>query len=222
VGNRVRGDRLSTLVSFDAQKLAAGIVLLSPNLPLLFMGEEYGEEAPFQYFIHHSDPALVEAVRKGRREEFTAFQWDGEIPDPQDVTTFLRSKLNFDLRLQGKNKILLEFYRRLIQLRKEIPSLSCRDKKGIQIEAFEKERVILLRREVGEDRTIVLFNFSDKPVQIETGIEIGVWERIVASASEEWGALGALAPESLQSSGSNVSITLDSYGFVLYRRVTQG
>jgi maltooligosyltrehalose trehalohydrolase len=193
------------------------MVLLSPNIPLLFMGEEYGEEAPFQYFVSHSDQELIDAVRKGRKEEFSAFQWDGEIPDPQDVVTFLGSKLNLNLRLQGKNNILLEFYRRLIQLRKEIPSLSCRDKKGIRIEAFEKEKAILMKREVGEDRTIVLFNFNDKSVRIETTIEKGIWQRIVASASEEWGGMGSVTPDAVPSSGSQVSIPLDSYCLVLYR-----
>jgi maltooligosyltrehalose trehalohydrolase len=222
VGNRAKGDRLSTPVSFETLKLAAGMVLLSPNIPLLFMGEEYGEEAPFQYFVSHSDQELIDAVRKGRKEEFSAFQWDGEIPDPQDVATFLRSKLNLDLRHQEKNNILLEFYRRLIQLRKEIPSLSCRDKKSIRIEVFEKEKGLLMKRDVGEDRTIVLFNFSDKPIQIETTIEHGTWQRIFASASEEWDAMGALPPESIRSSDSKVSVTLDSYGFVVYRGVKGG
>src|SRR4030043_1289162 len=106
VGNRLKGDRLSTLASFEALKLAAGIILLSPNIPLLFMGEEYGEEQPFQYFVSHSDQALIEAVRKGRNEEFVAFQWSAETPDPQDEVTFLRSKINLDLPLGGKNKIL--------------------------------------------------------------------------------------------------------------------
>ena len=98
VGNRMKGDRLSTLVPFEALKLAAGMVLFSPHIPLLFMGEEYGEEGPFQYFVSHSDPELIEAVRKGRREEFAAFRWEGEIPDPQDEATFLRSKIHLDLR----------------------------------------------------------------------------------------------------------------------------
>jgi maltooligosyltrehalose trehalohydrolase len=93
VGNRMRGDRLSTLVPFEALKLAAGIVLLSPNVPLLFMGEEYGEQAPFQYFVSHSVQELVEAVRIGRKEEFAGFGWQDELPDPQDEATFSHSKI---------------------------------------------------------------------------------------------------------------------------------
>ena len=94
VGNRMFGERLSQLVSLEALKLAASAVLLSPFIPLLFMGEEYGEVAPFQYFISHLDPQLVDAVRRGRREEFAAFAWQGEPPDPQDIATFQRAKLD--------------------------------------------------------------------------------------------------------------------------------
>ena len=70
------------------------MVILSPYIPLLFMGEEWGETAPFQYFTSHSDAALIEAVRRGRRDEFAAFRWKGEPPDPQDEATFLRCKLD--------------------------------------------------------------------------------------------------------------------------------
>jgi maltooligosyltrehalose trehalohydrolase len=118
VGNRAKGDRLSTLVPFEALKLAAAIVLLSPNIPLLFMGEEYGEEAPFQYFVSHSDQELIEAVRRGRKEEFSSFQGERSLPDPQDEMTFLGSKIDLDLRHHEKHRTLLEFYRTLIKLRK--------------------------------------------------------------------------------------------------------
>src|SRR5574341_367200 len=80
IGNRMLGERLSNIIPFEGLKLAAGVVLLSPFVPLLFMGEEYGEEAPFLYFVSHSDPDLIEAVRKGRKQEFTAFNWKGN-PD---------------------------------------------------------------------------------------------------------------------------------------------
>ena len=89
VGNRLRGERLAALVSFEARKLAAATVLLSPCIPLLFMGEEYGEAAPFHYFISHANPAVIQGVREGRRAELAAFGWHGRPPDPQDIASFL-------------------------------------------------------------------------------------------------------------------------------------
>src|SRR4029077_7380139 len=83
VGNRAMGERLSSLVPLEALKVAAAACLLAPNIPLLFMGEEYGETAPFQFFPDPGDPALAEAVRKGRRAEFASSAWEGEVPDPQ-------------------------------------------------------------------------------------------------------------------------------------------
>src|SRR5205823_2004810 len=94
VGNRMMGERLGQLVSLEAYKLASSVTLLSPFVPLLFMGDEYGETAPFQYFVSHTDPRLIEAVRHGRKAEFSSFKWTGEPPDPQDEQTFERSKLN--------------------------------------------------------------------------------------------------------------------------------
>ena len=97
VGNCAMGARLTQLVTMEGLKLAAGTVLLSPFIPLLFMGEEYGETSPFPYFVSHSDQSLVEAVRKGRREEFKAFEWPGEPPDPQAESTFMSAKVDHSL-----------------------------------------------------------------------------------------------------------------------------
>ncbi len=218
VGNRLKGDRLSTLVSFEALKLAAGIILLSPNIPLLFMGEEYGEEAPFEYFIHHSDQDLIEAVRKGRKEEFSSFQWNAETPDPQDEVTFLRSKINLELRREGKNHTLLQFYEALISLRKDLYPRSSVDEKHIWIEGFGREKAVLIRWEYGQDRVIGLFNFNDQPIKIVIDIEKGDWEKIFSSASEEWGGMGALVPESLHSGGLGGIFVLDTNAFALYRK----
>ncbi|NJK33979.1 MAG: malto-oligosyltrehalose trehalohydrolase [Oscillatoriales cyanobacterium SM2_2_1] len=98
VGNRMLGERLCHLVSFEKSKLAAATLLLSPGTPLLFMGEEYGETAPFLYFTSHSDPQLIANVRAGRQREFADFHWEGEPPDPQDPDTYQRSKLNWELQ----------------------------------------------------------------------------------------------------------------------------
>ena len=122
VGNRAHGERLATLLSFEQLKLAAALLLLSPYVPLLFMGEEYGETSPFQYFVSHGDPALVEAVRVGRRLEFEAFGSMGDVPDPQAEETFLRSRLDRTLPARPGHAELLTLYRDLLQLRREEPA----------------------------------------------------------------------------------------------------
>jgi maltooligosyltrehalose trehalohydrolase len=94
IGNRLRGERLSRLVDFESLKLAAGTLLLSPYVPLLFMGEEYAEEAPFLYFVSYTDPGLVAAVREGRKTEFEAFQGEQQCPDPQEAESFQDSSSN--------------------------------------------------------------------------------------------------------------------------------
>ena len=133
IGNRCHGDRLGRLVSFSGQKLAAATVLLSPFIPLLFMGEEYGETAPFQYVISHTDPELVDAVRQGRREEFTRFAWADPVPDPQAEATFLECVLHLDWTREGKHHGLLRsFYRELIRLRKSVSAIAEADKPTIR------------------------------------------------------------------------------------------
>jgi maltooligosyltrehalose trehalohydrolase len=121
VGNRMLGERLGQLVSFEGLKLAAGVVLLSPCIPLLFMGEEYGETAPFPYFMSHSDPELIEAVRQGRREEFAAFAWESEPPDPQGEAVFQHAKLNHSLRYEAHHAVLGAFLKNSYGYAKRFP-----------------------------------------------------------------------------------------------------
>ncbi len=219
VGNRPRGDRLSAVASFEALKLAAGVVLLSPNIPLLFMGEEYAEETPFLYFVSHSDQKLIEAVRKGRREEFAAFNWQGEIPDPQNEETFLRSKIRVDLHRHGKHKILFELYRTIMKYRKEIPSLSHLSKKGMEAQVFGEALTLMMMRRSGEDRICSIFNFSENPVEVDTFIEKGLWQKMLDSSSKEWEGTGSSLPESFRSAGEEVSFKMNSLSFALYRRL---
>ena len=221
VGNRAQGERLSTLVSFEALKLAAGAVLLSSNIPLLFMGEEYGEETPFQYFVSHSDQELIEAVRRGRREEFAAFNWQGEIPDPQSEETFRRSKIRLDLHRHGKHKTLFEFYRTLMKYRKEIPSLSHLSKMGIKVSSCDEARTLVMRRTYAEDRICGIFNFSEEPVEVNILIEQGLWQKILDSSSIEWKGPGSPSPESFRSSGVEVPLKINSLSFALYHRLDE-
>jgi maltooligosyltrehalose trehalohydrolase len=123
VGNRARGERLTTLVLRGARKLAAALLLLAPHTPLLFMGQEYDEESPFQFFADFQDPALKKAVSEGRRSEFKDFDFN-EVPDPEDPATFQRSKLTW--ANEPKNREMLDWYTRLLELRKQFVATRAR------------------------------------------------------------------------------------------------
>lgn len=115
VGNRAQGDRLTALAPRGVRMLAAALLLLAPETPLLFMGQEFDEPHPFQFFTDYGDPTLQKAVSEGRRNEFKDFDFK-DVPDPQDPATFERSKLSWPLT-QGEN-VMLEWYRSLLTLRR--------------------------------------------------------------------------------------------------------
>jgi maltooligosyltrehalose trehalohydrolase len=124
IGNRASGDRLGTLLSPSAQRLAASLLLLAPHLPLLFMGEEYGEAHPFQFFCSFSDPVLIENVRMGRRKEFEAFHRNGaDVPDPQAESTFDASRLTWSWESDPHKSGLRALYHDLLRARREWSSL---------------------------------------------------------------------------------------------------
>jgi len=199
VGNRMSGERLSQLVSFEALKLAAGIVLLSPFIPLLFMGEEYGETAPFPYFISHLDPKLIEAVRGGRQDEFAAFQWQGELLDPQDETTYSQAKLNHYLRHDGQHGVLLEFYRELIRLRKETPALASLNKDNLDIRITGARKLLFLHRWMEDNEVMALFNLNNHQTSVTLPIPAGCWRKRLDSAEKHWQGNGSTVPEQLDS-----------------------
>jgi maltooligosyltrehalose trehalohydrolase len=132
VGNRARGDRLPR----ELLRVAAACTLFAPHTPLLFMGEEYGEERPFQFFTDHIDPAIAEATRVGRRREFERFAaFAGDLPDPQARETFERSKLD----RSRADETVRAFYRELLELRRNLP-------REVELEADEQARTLRARR----------------------------------------------------------------------------
>lgn len=213
VGNRAAGERLSQLVCFESLKLAAGFLLLSPFIPLLFMGEEYAEPAPFQYFVSHGDADLVERVRQGRREEFRDFDWQSEIPDPQSLQTFLDSKLHWELREHGKHNRLLSFYENLIQIRKQSPALCLGHQRESRVEVIEPAGLIVERWH-DDDRVAVFFNFNDSAASFKTSLG-GTWRKELDSSEQKWSGPGSSVPLNL---GQQVSaIELQRRSFTLFR-----
>ncbi|MCA1830558.1 MAG: malto-oligosyltrehalose trehalohydrolase [Actinobacteria bacterium] len=178
IGNRAFGERLDRLCSFAQRKLATGLLLTSPFVPLIFMGEEYGEEAPFLYFVSHTDRALLEAVRKGRAEEFAAFGWKDEPPDPGDEKTFLRCVLDRSLRNDGTHAHLYELYRTLLALRAR-PALATGHKENASVECDGS--TMIARRHAGGDEVTIVFNLGD----VATAVSIPGARRRVALDSED-------------------------------------
>jgi maltooligosyltrehalose trehalohydrolase len=214
VGNRMLGERLSTLVSFEAQKVSAAAVLLSPFLPLLFMGEEYGEVAPFLYFVSHSDPELRKAVRLGRREEFKDFLSEGEPPDPESGDTFSRSRLDWNKISEKRHLALFKFYQALIRLRREEPAFRNRDRKDMEIKALDEKGLMLVRRRSRRQELFCIYNFDSADHEMDTReIEFPEsYRKILDSAETVWTGPGSLLPEkmngerSLKISGSSIAI----------------
>jgi maltooligosyltrehalose trehalohydrolase len=189
IGNRAVGDRLAATLNDEQLKLSSASTFLSPFVPLIFMGEEYGESAPFQFFTSHSDPELADAVRRGRVEEFNADRWASEIPNPQATETFNRSKLNPEHRDSPRGRALQNFHRELIRLRRTLPALAAPSFTDQDVElAGTDGRVILIRRRNNEHEALVLLNFADESAQvrlpaIDTSLTV-----ILDSSEARWSA----------------------------------
>lgn len=168
IGNRMMGDRLRESVTPAQLRLAAAAVLLSPFTPMLFMGEEYGSERPFPFFVDFGDEQLVAAVRTGRRDEFAAFRWKGEPPDPQSEETFRSAVLDWTAREQDGHRELLDLHARLIELRLTEPGIHAADAinteildtNGAHSDGSGADGVIVIRRRAAEQSSILLLNFA--------------------------------------------------------------
>jgi maltooligosyltrehalose trehalohydrolase len=217
VGNRADGARLSASVSFAALKLAAATVILSPYVPLLFMGEEYGETAPFPYFISHADPALIEAVRLGRRAEFAAFAWQDELPDPQDEATFQRAKLTHQVRQRDHHGALYAFYKELLRLRREHSALAELNKDTMHVIGYERQRVLRVHRWSGTEQIVILANFAAAESPITVSIPPGQWQKLLDSEDKKWQGVGSRLPRQFQSAGA-VSIVLAPHSAALFKQ----
>ena len=189
VGNRIKGERLSMLVNFENQKLAAAALMLSPYIPMLFMGEEYGEDTPFYFFISHHDKNAVKAVQEGRRNEFAKFglKEDEHFPDPAADDTFNDCKLQWQKRREGKYKIMLEWNKHLIQLRRSNPILHNFNKSNIKAFPLGEEALLIHRQsDDGREHLLCCLNLSDREVAYQLPPYTKQWNKILDSKEKRW------------------------------------
>ncbi len=217
IGNRMLGERPSQLVSLEMQKLMAGAVMSSPYLPMLFMGEEWGEQNPFQYFVSHSDPALIEAVRQGRKREFAAFQGtDLGTPDAQDERIFEGSKLEWSRLSQEPHQTLFRYYQTLLTLRKQ-SSLRHPNRESVAVVVDDaKQTLTLFRQHAGPDglaETVVcLMNFSAERRSLLLPGTNHSWRKLLDSADPHWHGPAA-APAELD---GNDPVTTQPESILIY------
>ena len=168
VGNRAVGDRLAATLARHPHRegllrVAAGLLLTAPFTPMLFMGEEWGADTPWQFFTDHTDPFFAQAVTTGRKAEFAGHGWGAaEIPDPQDKETFLRSKLDWSQPGRGPYRALLGWYRELLALRRARPELTDPRLGRVHADFDEEARWLLVRR--GSLR--IAANLGSEPVRL--------------------------------------------------------
>jgi maltooligosyltrehalose trehalohydrolase len=208
IGNRMLGERTSTLVSFEMCKLMAAAVLFAPYLPMLFMGEEWSEPNPFLFFIDHTDEELAKLVAKGRKEEFSSFKWHADPPDPRLEDTFNRSMLQWNLLEKPRHEHMLRYYKKLIELRKTVTPLKSTSRKDTAVEVNVENKTLVLRRTANNQLAICIMNFSNG--QQAVNIYDGALHTLLDSSSIEWSGPSTGRPEPVKN-----KITLQPESIVL-------
>ncbi len=217
VGNRIGGERLSMLVSFEKQKLAAAALMLSPYVPLLFMGEEYGEDTPFYFFVSHHNKDAVKGVQEGRRKEFEKFGLkEGEnFPDPGSDETFNACKLQWSKRKQGKYAIMLNWNKLLIQLRRTNSILHNFNKNNIKAFPLGEEGLVIHRQsDDGRDHLFCCLNFTDTNLTYVLPPYTKQWKKLLDSKEKQWMWDEEAAPHA--NVVSTEALTLQPFSVVVY------
>ena len=218
IGNRVNGERLSVLVDFPRLKLAMGALLTAPYIPMLFMGEEYGEDTPFYYFVSHSDPELNAAVSKGRKALLSEFSKQQQAPDPHEPETFRLSRPDWEKSRAGKYLVFRNWTKKLIQLRQTHPALRSYDKDDIW-SSMPGEKALAIYRRSRDERhlLLILLNFSEESVRVGLPSE-SRWGTLFDSGDSQWQSdyeSGAPTPPTPPAEGH---VTIKPLGFAVLER----
>lgn len=212
VGNRMLGERLTGLVSPEALRLVAAVTILAPGLPMLFMGEEWAETAPFLYFTSHGDEKLTRAVQRGRKAEFKAFGWRGKAPDPAAQETFDRSRLDWLLKEKAPHAGMLALYKALIALRREVPALAGLTRQGLAVRFDDAEATMAAIRSHEEGDVLLAFNCSSGPAEVP--VSEGRWVPVLDAQAQAFGGAGSRLPAEVR---QGESLALPAYGAAVLR-----
>jgi maltooligosyltrehalose trehalohydrolase len=228
VGNRKDGDRPSATLDPTILVTMAAAMILSPFLPMLFMGEEHGETAPFRYFVDHTDPELLRAVREGRAAEFAGFSWQGDVPDPGAEETFVRSRIRHDLVERSPHREIRAAYAELLRLRRSVPALASSSLASVRTEVDRNATVLTVLRLHDEDPAVagalghddlrdamLVLALGDGPAKTDR-VFAGRWELVFEAGESRWGGDTAGSPRSLEIREDDAVIELPRRTALLY------
>lgn len=216
IGNRADGKRLCQLVDLEHTKLAAAAILLAPYIPMLFMGEEYADDAPFFYFVSHSDPDLIKAVQEGRKKEFSAFGFSDSIPDPQNRETFEQCKLRWNEVNKGYHRLIYKWHRELIRIRTTIPSFQNLLKKDVEVHQIENKGFVMIRYDrQRKQKTLCFFNFSEDTLEYKLS-ENETYIKVLDSKEEKWSNEAGNSNGHPQKLSSATSLSIRPVSVVVY------
>lgn len=189
IANTCQGKRLARLATFEQYKLYAAVLFCSPFLPMLFMGQEFGETAPFLYFTSHGDPALADVVREGRRKEFAELWPESDVPDPQSEQTFQKCEISPDVGEGEHCQELFRLHQKLIALRKEHPALANCRKELVSVDFDESSGWLVLERaDPSGRRALLVCNLQEEAQEIPLGLGGGTgWKLALWTGAVEFG-----------------------------------
>ena len=219
VANTAQGRRLSELLPLEQYKLAVTLLLCSPFLPMLFMGEEFAATSPFLYFTSHTDPALVHRVVEGRRREYQDFEIPGEFADPQSPETFRKSKIEWALAGEPRQGAVLRLYRDLIALRKRWPCLGNCRKDLVRLNVNEAARWLILRRgDPDGPQGLLLCNFAPEKITVPLHTGGSDWQMLLWSGATIYGGPAEVAapPAALTKRAELIEIPVAASSAVFY------
>lgn len=227
VGNKPAGIRLAAEASFEAVKMTAAATILSPYLPMIFMGEEYLETRPFQFFADHSDPELLEAVREGRRRDFMLENDTTEFPDPFAIETFNQCVIDHQQIKNPRNAAAWLYYKELFHLRRTLPAICPVQRDQMRVHTFANQDCLLIRREQPEGATLLIISFADQPQQLIIPPDLlhwpchdrtdypapqadKPWLLALDSADTKWHGPGQTAPDLLSLDQPSLTISAEA------------
>jgi maltooligosyltrehalose trehalohydrolase len=214
IGRRPRGERLNKLFQPGQEKMVAGLLILGPQIPLLFQGNEYGEKRPFLYFSDFSDEEVIAREREAAIARAQTYGLTGEARNPQAQETFARCKLDLSAPEKDGHIQIVRLYKKLIELRKELGISGC-EPGDVEVKFFQKLNCVIILYHLQKE-LLLIFNIGGSEIVLAEELPEGIWECVFDSEDDPYGGLGKIFPEKLTEAPQSRVMSVPPWAFAVY------